>query len=169
MKRPISYIDALKGSLIRKDNKENMIPLKTAPNKHKLTFSTKVKNDRKNTITRRNPSNKYLFIVYCYSCNNFVHKAIHCKAYGQYNNINVQRYKNNRYNTKKRNYNSFSPLQNFNIECQKCINYGHKTREFRLPMQFLKIGNPKKHNKNIWKIKSEVPNKKYDEYMLSPK
>jgi hypothetical protein len=126
VKRPISYADALKGSLRREDNKENMIALNTVPHKHKSTFPTKVKNDRKNTITRRNPPNKYLFIGYCYSCNNLRHKAVHCKYYGQYNNKNVQRYKNNIYNTKKRNYNSFTPLQNFNIECKKCNNYGHK-------------------------------------------
>jgi hypothetical protein len=163
VKRPISYAYALKGSLRREDNKVNMIPLNTISHKQKSTFPTKVINDRKNTIIRRNPLNKYLFIGYCYSCNNFGHKAIHCKAYGQYNNRNVQRYKNNRYNTEKRNYNSFTPLQNFNIECKKCNNYGHKTKECRLPMQSLKIGNPDKQNKKTWKRKSEVPNKKDDE------
>ena len=50
-----SYVDTLKGSLRREDNKEKMIPLKTVPHKHKSTFPTKVKNDRKNKITRRNP------------------------------------------------------------------------------------------------------------------
>jgi hypothetical protein len=130
-----------------------MIPLNTVPHKQKSTFPTKVKNDRKKTITRRNTP-KHLFIGYYYSCNNFGHKAIHCKAYGQY--IHIQRYKNNKDMTKKRNYNSFSPLQNFNIECKKCNNYGHKTRECRLLMQSLKIGNPKKQNKKTWKIKSEV-------------
>ena len=105
------------------------MPLNTVPHKQKSTFPTKVKNDRKNTITRRNP-HKYLFIGYCYSCNNFGHKAVHCKAYGQYNRRNVQRYKNNKYNTEKRSYKSFSPLQDLNSECQKC-NYGHKTSECR--------------------------------------
>jgi hypothetical protein len=163
VKRPISYADALKGSLRREDNKVNMIPLNTVSHKHNSTFPTKVINDRKNTIIKRNPLNKYLFIGYCYSCNNFGHKAIHCKAYGQYNNRNLQRYKNNRYNTEKRNYNSFTPSQNFNIECKKWNNYGHKTKECRLPMQSLKIGNPDKQNKKTWKRKSEVPNKKDDE------
>jgi hypothetical protein len=162
VKRPISYADALKGSLRREDNKENMIPLNIVPHKHKSTFPTKVKNDRKKTITRRNTP-KHLFIGYCYSCNNFGHKAVHCKAYGQYNRRNIQRYKNNKYMTEKRNYNSFSPLQNFNIECKKCNNYGHKTRECRLPMQSLKTGNPNKHNKKTWKRKYEVSNKKDDE------
>ena len=113
-----------------------MIPLKTITHKHKSTLPTRVKEDKKNTIIRRNPP-KYLFIGYCYSCNNFGHKEVHCKAYGQYNRRNVQRYKNNKYNIEKRNYNSFDPLQKFNIECKKCNNYCHKTRECRLPMQSL--------------------------------
>jgi hypothetical protein len=54
-------------------------------------------------------------------------------------------------------------LQNFNIECKKCNNYGHKTKECRLSMQSLKIGNPNKQNTKIWKRKFEVPNKKCDE------
>jgi hypothetical protein len=125
-KRLISYAYALKRSLRREDNKENMIPLKIVPHKLISTLPTRVKYDKKNTIT--------ITIGYYYSYNNFIHKAVHCKAYGQYNRRNVQRYKNNKYNTEKRNYNSFSPLQNFNIECQKCNNYGHKIRECRLPM-----------------------------------
>jgi hypothetical protein len=112
-------------------------------------------------ITRRNTP-KHLFIGCCYSYNNFGHKAVHCKAYGQYNHRNIQRYKNNNYMTEKRNYNLFSPLQNFNIECKKCNNYGHKTRECRLPMQSLKT-NPNRQNKKTWKRKSEVSNKKDDE------
>jgi hypothetical protein len=165
VKRPISYADALKGSLRREDNKEKMIPLKTVPHKHKSTLPTKVKDDKKNTITRRNPPNKYLFIGYCYSCNNFGHKAVHCKVYGQYNHRNVQRYKNNKYNTEKRNYNSFSPLQNFNIECQKCNNYGHKASECRLPKYSMKasISNIKENYKKIWRRKDKVQRKKNDE------
>jgi hypothetical protein len=142
-----------------------MIPLKTVPHKQELTLHTIIKDDKKNPITRRNPPNKYLFIGYRYSCNNFGHKEVHFKYYGQYNHRNFQRYKNNKYNTKKRNYNSFSPLQNFNIEFQKCKNYGHKTRECRLPMHSLKIGKPNKHNKKIWKRKSKVKMKKDDEYI----
>jgi hypothetical protein len=66
------------------------------------------------------------------------------------------------YNIEKKNYNSFT-LQNFNIECKKYNNYAHKTKECRLPIQSLKIGNPNKQNKKTWKRKSEVPNKKDDE------
>jgi hypothetical protein len=80
IKITINCVDSLKGSSRKEDNKAKMIPLKTVPHKHKSTFPTKVKNDKKNTITRRNPPNKYLFIGYYYSCNNFGHKAVHCKA-----------------------------------------------------------------------------------------
>jgi hypothetical protein len=131
VKKPISYPDALKKSLRKEDNKEKMIPLKIVTHKHKSILPTRVKDDNKNTIIRRNPP-KYLFIRYCYSCNNFGHKVVHCKAYGQYNCRNVQIYKNNNYNTENRNFNSFSPLEDFNSECQKCNNYGYKTSECRL-------------------------------------
>jgi hypothetical protein len=107
-KSPISYTDAIKISLRREDNKAKMIPLKTVPHKQKSTLPTRIKDDNKNTITRRNPPNKYVCIGYGYSCSNFGHKAVHCKAYGQYNRRNVQRYKNNKYNTKNKNYNSFA-------------------------------------------------------------
>jgi hypothetical protein len=126
IKKQISYADTLKKSLKREDNQEKRMPLKTITHKQKSILPTRVKNDKINKIIRRNPLN-YLFIIYCYSCNNFGHKAIHCKAYGQHNYRNDQRYKNNEYNAEKRNYNSFSPLQSFNSEFQKCNNYGHKT------------------------------------------
>jgi hypothetical protein len=125
-----------------------MIPLKTVPNKQKSTLPTKEKDDKKNTITRRNPPNKYQYIsldivilAIILDIKQYIVKLMEIQS------KNVQRYKNNKYNTEKRNYNSFSPLQNFNIECQKCNNYGHKTSECRLPMQSLKIGNPNKQNK----------------------
>jgi hypothetical protein len=164
-KIPISYADALKSSLRRENNKEKMKPLKIVPNKQKSALPTKEKCDKKNTINRRNPPNRYIFIGYCYSCNNYGHKAIHYKVYGQYNHRNVQRYKNNKYNAEKRNYNSFSPLQNFNIECQRCNNYGHKANECRLPKYSMKasISSINENYKKIWRRKSKVQRKKNDE------
>jgi hypothetical protein len=82
-KRPISYTNSLKISLRREYDKETVIPLKTVPHKHKSTLPTKVKYEKKNAITRRNSPNKHLFIGYCYSCNNFGHKVVHFKLYGQ--------------------------------------------------------------------------------------
>jgi hypothetical protein len=76
-KQPISYADALRSPLKREDNKGKMVPLKIVPNKQKSTPPTKEKEDKKNTVTRRTPPNRYqhIFLGYCYSCNNFGHKA----------------------------------------------------------------------------------------------
>jgi hypothetical protein len=127
--------------------------LKTIPNKQKYALPTKEKDDEKNRIIRRNPSNinQYIFLGYCYSCKNFGHKAIHCKAYRKYNPRNVQRYENNKDNAERRNYNSFSPLQDYNVECYKCNNYGHKASECRLSKYDKRINIP--NNKKVWKKK----------------
>jgi hypothetical protein len=112
VKKPISYVDALKNSLKKEDNKTKMIPLKTITHKQKSILPSRVKYDKKNTIIRRN-SPKYLFIGYFYSCNNFGRKTVQCKDYEQNNHRNVQIYKNNKYNSEKRKYNSFYPFQDF--------------------------------------------------------
>jgi hypothetical protein len=62
----------------------------------------------------------------------------------------------NKYNTEKRNYNSFYPLQDFNSEFQKCNNYRHKTSECRLP-KYDKQTNIS-HNKKEWKKKQTERN-----------
>ena len=79
--------------------------MKTVPNKHKSALATEEKDDEINRIIRRNPSNKnqYIFLGYCYSWKSFGHKEIHCKAYREYNPINVQIYGNNKDNEKRRN------------------------------------------------------------------
>jgi hypothetical protein len=166
-RQPISYADALKNSIRREENKARTIPLKTVPNKQKYALPTKEKDDKKNRIIRRNPSNinQYIFLGYCYSCNNYGHKAVHCKSYRKYNPRNVQRYENNKNNAERRNYNSFSPLQDFNIECQNCNNYGHKASECRFPKYSMKesISNIKENYKKIWRRKAKVQRKKNDE------
>jgi hypothetical protein len=131
----INYVDVLKKPINRKEKKTRTIPFETIPNKQKFALSTNEKYNKKNRIMRRNPSNKnqYIFLGYCYFYKNFGHKAIHCKAYRKYNPRNVQRYGNNKDNAKRRNYISFSPLQDYNVECYKCNNYGHKASECRFP------------------------------------
>jgi hypothetical protein len=57
-KSPMSYSDTIKISLRREDNKGKMIPLKTVPHKQKSTLPTRIKDDNKKTITRRNSPNK---------------------------------------------------------------------------------------------------------------
>ena len=77
------------------------------------------------------------------------HKAIHCRVYRKYNPINVQRYENNKNNAERRNNKSFSPLQDYNVECYKCNNYGHKASECIFPKYDKKINIP--NNKKVWK------------------
>ena len=79
-----------------------------------------------------------------------------CRSYGRHP------YKTNGFNSRNnqtkikrvgRNYNSFSPLQNLNIECFKCHSYGHKASNCRL----MKISEkPKliKEKKKLWKEKT---------------
>jgi hypothetical protein len=106
-------------------------------------------------VTRRTPPNRYrhIFLGYFYSCNNFGHKVVHCISYRKYNPKNFQRYKKNKNNVEKRNYNSFSPLKDYNVECQKCNNYGHKASECRLILQSLKTSIPNNKDKKILKEK----------------
>jgi hypothetical protein len=80
---------------------------------------------------------QHLFLGYCFSCNNFGHKALHCRTYGKKNHKNVLKDMIIRTTRiiiikENRNYNSFSPLQDYNVECWKCNNYGHKASECRL-------------------------------------
>jgi hypothetical protein len=121
VKIQISYAYALKIPLRREDNKARMIPLETVPNKQKSTSPTKEKYDKKNTITRINPSNRYQYILlgYCNSYNNFGHKVVHCKAYRRHNPKNVQR--SQKFNIDKRNSTAFSPLQDYNMKCLNLI------------------------------------------------
>jgi hypothetical protein len=95
----------------------------------------------------------------------FGHKVVHCKAYRKYKPKNVQRYKNNKNDIEKRNYNSFSPLQKYNVECHKCNNYGHKANECRLSKYSMKtsISNIQEDYKKTWRRKYEVQSKKDDE------
>jgi hypothetical protein len=121
-----------------------MVPLKTVFNKQaphpKGKRNTMIKRmvleGKGNTIIRRTPSDRYqhISIGYCYSCNNFGHKVVHCKAYRNYKLRNVQRYKSNKNDVEKSNHNSFSPLQEYNVEFHNSNNYGHKTNECILPM-----------------------------------
>ena len=62
----INYANVLKNSIRRKENKTRKITLKTITNKQKYALPTKEKDDKKNRIIRRNPSNinQYIFLGY---------------------------------------------------------------------------------------------------------
>jgi hypothetical protein len=52
------------------------------------------------------------------------------------------------------NYNSFSPLQDYNVECHKCNNYGHKASDCRLPKHPIKTSKiQEEKHKKTWKEK----------------
>lgn len=55
-----------------------------------------------------------IFLGHCYSCNNFAHKAYqkHNQQYS-YNNSNPGE------NPRSKSYNSFAPLQKYDVECHK--------------------------------------------------
>jgi hypothetical protein len=60
---------------------------------------------------------------------------VNCRAYGRKNmrvkNYNLK-YNQTRDQVKIRNYISFAPLQEGNLECFRCHNYGHKASNCRL-------------------------------------
>ena len=64
-------------------------------------------------------TNRYqqIFLGNCYSCNNFGHKDLKCRAYGK-----VYEYKKDTSSNKpkERNHNHFGPFQRYDIECYKC-------------------------------------------------
>ena len=65
---------------------------------------------------------------YCYSCNNFGHKSLKCRAYGKVYEYN----KDMSSKPKGRNHNYFGPLQRYDIECYKCNNLVHMVRECKI-------------------------------------
>ena len=71
----------------------------------------------------------YIFLGYYFACSNFGHKSMRCRAYERKilkgKNYN---FKNNQTvsQVKIRNYNSFTPLQERDLEGLKCHNHGHK-------------------------------------------
>jgi hypothetical protein len=117
-KRQISYANSLKSTLKIENNKKKA-SLKIVHNKLKSAPPTKEKEYKCNIMAIRNPPKRYqhIFLGYCYSCNHFGHKAVHCKAYGKsYIHRNNKQYKSNKNDPKNTSYNSFSPLQMFNVE-----------------------------------------------------
>ena len=76
----------------------------------------KPKENPKKVYQNRYP---YIFLGYCFSCSNFGHKAVSCRAY-ESKRLRGKNYnfKNNQTisQVKSRNYNSFTPLQERDLE-----------------------------------------------------
>jgi hypothetical protein len=174
---PKSYANILKGSINNESNNK-----KGNDDQHKPDSSHK--NEFRRVVPPRRPfTTRYqnLFLGYCFSCNNFGHKEIDCRAYTRSDhvrNINRGPYKTSKddYVSNKTisshgfaniNYNSFAPLLDYDIECYKCNNYGHIARDCRSNI----IKSPKqnreedvltKHREEytrVWKRKQEEPKK----------
>jgi len=110
----MNYANSLINPSKREDNKMEMAPLKKIFNKKKSTPPPKGEG---NIMIERTPPNRYqyIFLGYLYSCNNFGHKPVHCKSYRNCKPRNILRYNNNKNVVEKRNYNSLSPLQEYNF------------------------------------------------------
>jgi hypothetical protein len=123
-----------------------------------------------NAPPRITPTTRYanLFHGYCFSCHNFGHKAINYRSNTGYNYLrSIYNTTGNDYLCNKtshefaeKNYNSFSLLMNSNVECYKCINYGHKSHECRNILKYIgknmkqkSYTNNKEGNTRVWKKK----------------
>jgi hypothetical protein len=114
-----SYVDVLKNPIKVEDNMRE---------EHKCSTRDKYSSQRQNQEDFSIKMESYnqvpkSFFGYCYSCNGFGHKSIDCRI----NEKGSYMRNNNKYayGFSRRNYNSFSPLLNYNIICYNCNNYGH--------------------------------------------
>jgi hypothetical protein len=76
-----------------------------------------------------------IFFGLCYSCNNFGHKAINCRA-NRRNKNNYESHAQNGYprrssETQRRSYNRFEYLR-IEVECYKCNNFGNMDKYCRM-------------------------------------
>ena len=97
-----------------------VVALKSPIQKEEIKKSALSSHDkyRTNVMPRIPMTSRYqqIFFGHFYSCNNFGHKALNCRAYGKFRD-----YKNNAFSNKPkvRNHNFFAPLQRYDIECYK--------------------------------------------------
>jgi hypothetical protein len=94
---------------------------------------------RRTTSQRRSFTPRYqsLFYGHCFTCNNFGHKVVDCRAYGR--------------NGQARNV----YVTPYNIECYKCHNYGHIARDCRSMMDTSMKENIDIRYKKVWKRKKK--------------
>jgi hypothetical protein len=96
------------------------------------------------------------FSHYCFACSNFGHKSINCRAYRK-KNLKVKNYilkdKQATNRVKRRNYNSFEPLQKGDLKCLRCHNHGHKDINCRL-MEVSEHPKFIREQKKLWRVKT---------------
>jgi hypothetical protein len=146
-----SYADALL-STFKKKNKE-----KTNNDQNSRGLLPPIKKENK-TIPKKVYQNRYphIFFGYCFACSNFRHKAMNCRAYRR-KDLKVKNYnlkdKQAVNRVKRRNYNSFAPLQEGDLECFRCHNYGHKAINCRL-MEVSEQPKFIREQKKLWREKT---------------
>jgi hypothetical protein len=113
-----------------------------------------------------------IFLGYFFSCHNFGHKAINCRANTIYNYMisrDIYKSPRNDYISNKTtqefadiNYNPFALLVNSNIDFYKCNNFGHKSHECTSILEStrknIKEKSSTKHdeeNTRVWKKKPD--------------
>jgi hypothetical protein len=92
---------------------------------------------RRVTNFRRSTTPKYqtIFLGLCYSCNNFGHKVVNCRA-NNMNRNNRESYAQNDYSRRPSEthniyYNIFEFLS-IEMECYKCNKFGHMAKDYRM-------------------------------------
>jgi hypothetical protein len=145
--------DSINKNGVGYSQEENLVNSKYYANSLLSTFKKKYEEKKRNaqnsrgllppinkeykTTPKKVYQNKYphIFFGYFFTCSNFEHKAMNCRAYER-KNLRVKNYnlKDNQTvdQVKRKNYNSFTPLQERNLECFICHNYGHKASSCRL-------------------------------------
>ena len=132
MKKILKSDNILKGST---NNERNNKKGNDDQQKHESSHNNN-KNEFKRVVPRRRTfKNRYqnIFLGYCFSCNNFGHKAIDWRAYTRSDHVrdrNMGSYKTSKddyvrnktrisHGFANKNYNSFAPLLDYNIEIYK--------------------------------------------------
>jgi hypothetical protein len=170
-KKSKRYVDVLKSSISDEENKkkENNVPQKNgiSPKDNKDKF----KRSFPPRLPHRNWYQIYFF-GYCFYCNHFGHKMIYYRTHTR--NNHVWNKDINSYEFSNINYNSFSPLFDYNGVCYKCKNYGHTTRFSRsdiveTPKQIKDVDTlvrKKKELIGVWKRNQGQEMQKKEESML---
>ena len=107
--------------------------MKTNSNQHKSTLPSKGNENKRNTTSRRTlpKGHRHIFLGYCFSCNNFRHKAVNCRV-NERNTFGCKSSHKRRISHDSiTSHDPFAPLMAYNMECYKCHNPGHKAREYR--------------------------------------